>query len=399
MADNAPKSPDSLEIRGTPLASARLNKKAAIAATAVVAAILGVIVTNVSSEKPKKSAEESAPPKNLEPALNAAKTLTKDIPDIVAEPKQSEPPVLAPPTLPAQPGPTNASTSVPAAPVKTTEDDARLADTALPRFSVGETASQRTTAGMPGIDQGNSLARAASNLAGAASGEPADEPDLNRQAQKLAFQQKTHKTGYLNSQLTPPASPFDLKAGTVIPSILVSELNSDLPGEIIAQVSQNVYDTASGNHLLIPQGTKLFGRYDSQVSFGQERLLINWQRLIYPNAYTLELGGMSGHDREGKAGLADRVNNHYGRIFGWGLLTSLLSASYQLSQPEQDRRDDRVLTNRQVVGAAVGQQMTQLGVEMAKRNMRVQPTIEIRKGYQMNVMVNKDITFPGAYDF
>jgi type IV secretory pathway VirB10-like protein len=389
MADKAPPSPDSLELRGTPLASARLSRKAALAATAVVAAILGVIVTNVSSEKPRKADEETSPKKNLEPALGAAKTLTQGVPDIVAEPRQNEPPVLA--AAPAAPARTAAAA--------TSADDARLADTALPKFPAGPSTEPGAAALPQGGDRGGSLVRTAHRQAGAGADEPADEPDLNRQAQKLAFQQKIHKTGYLNSPLTPPVSPFEMKAGTVIPSILVSELNSDLPGEIIAQVSRNVYDTASGNHLLIPQGTKLFGRYDSQVSFGQERLLVTWHRLIYPNAYTLELGGMAGHDQEGKAGFADRVNNHYGRIFGWGLLTSLLSAGYELSQPPQDRTGDRLPTHQQVVGAAVGQQMAQLGMEMARRNMRVQPTIEVRKGYRLNVMVNKDVTFPKAYDF
>jgi type IV secretion system protein VirB10 len=116
--------------------------------------------------------------------------------------------------------------------------------------------------------------------------------------------------------------------------------------------------------------------------------------LIYPNAATLELGGMSGHDESGNAGLADHVNNHYGRIFGWGLITSVLSAGYQLSQPQQNN----LLvppSNQQV--AAVGQQMALLGAEIAKRNMQVQPTIEIRKGYRLNVMVNKDVVFPGSY--
>ena len=105
---------------------------------------------------------------------------------------------------------------------------------------------------------------------------------------------------------------------------------------------------------------------------------------------------MSGHDEAGNAGFADQVNNHYGRIFGWGLLTSVLSAGYQLSQPQQNN----LLvppSNQQVAAASVGQQMAQLGAEMAKRNMQVQPTIEIRKGYRLNVMVNKDVVFPGSY--
>ena len=121
--------------------------------------------------------------------------------------------------------------------------------------------------------------------------DPADEPDLNRQLEKLAFLKESRESGYLQRELTAPRSAFELKTGTVIPSVLLSELNSDLPGEIVAQVAQNVYDTASGNHLLIPQGTKVFGHYDSRVAFGQGRLLVSWQRLIFPDASILELDG------------------------------------------------------------------------------------------------------------
>jgi type IV secretion system protein VirB10 len=223
-----------------------------------------------------------------------------------------------------------------------------------------------------------------------------DEPDANRQAQKQAFLQQTRRSSYLKNALTPPVSPYEIKTGTVIPSVLISELSSDLPGEIVAQVAQNVYDTASGNHLLIPQGTKLFGVYDSGVTVGQNRLLVSWHRLIYPNAATLELDGMAGNDAQGKAGLRDRVNNHYARIFGTGLLLSVISAGYQLSQPQQQSTFNP-LSDQQVAAAAVGQQLSQLGTEVARRNLRIQPTIEIRKGYRMNVMVNKDIVFPGSY--
>jgi type IV secretion system protein VirB10 len=195
-----------------------------------------------------------------------------------------------------------------------------------------------------------------------------------------------------------PLSPFELKTGTVIPGILISEVNSDLPGEVIAQVSQNVYDTASGSRLLIPQGARLFGRYDSHVTFGQQRALVIWERLIYPDASTLELGGMAGSDQTGKDGFADRVNNHYARVFGYALLTSVLSAGYQLSQSQGTTAGNFVVpSNQQIVAASVGQQMAELGSEIARRNMRVQPTIEIRKGYRLNVMVNKDVVFPGTY--
>jgi type IV secretion system protein VirB10 len=237
--------------------------------------------------------------------------------------------------------------------------------------------------------------QATGGLLRAADRSPAGESDPNHQSEKLAFLQKSQRSAYLGNRLEAPVSPYELKTGTVIPSLMIGTINSDLPGEIVAQVAQNVYDSATGKYLLIPQGSKLFGHYDARVAFGQERVLVSWQRLIFPNSYTLELDGMGGYDQEGKSGFGDRVDHHYGRVFGWGLVTSVLSAGFQLSQPQQ--ANSLVPSNGQVAAAAVGQQMAQLGAQIASRNMQVQPTIEIRKGYRMNVMVNKDIVFPGSY--
>ena len=369
-------SPDSLQLRGAPLASARLSRKAAMGAVAVLAVILGVIFANVSREGSKRT-EEATARKDLEPALNAANNLTRDIPDVIPEPRSIH--RLA------------STTTRSAAHSRRSDEEARLADTTVGEFSRHEsTAMRRAVVGSSAKNP---------SQAGIASYMDADaEPDqdLNHQDEKLAFQHPTHRSYYLDSQVTAPVSPFELKTGTVIPGILIGAMNSDLPGEIVAQVSQNVYDTASGRHLLIPQGTRLYGHYDSKVAFGQDRLLVSWDRLIFPNASTLDLQGMSGHDQGGAAGYADRVNHHYGRIFGWALLTSVLSAGYQLSQPQQSS----LLATQgsgQVAAAAVGQQMATLGAQIAQRNLQVQPTIEIRKGYRMNVMVNKDIVFPGDY--
>jgi type IV secretion system protein VirB10 len=415
---SAPPSPDSLQLRGAPASSARVSRKAALAAVAILGVLLGVIIINVSKDKTKKTAEEAAQKKDFEPALNAAKSLTKDVPDVIT------PPVSPPAPLPEPPPPALARVSAPppSAPVKSAEDDARLADTAVPKFAEAESTaihpavagwsaerSAQAPDGAPNpmandtldtnginINTNTGSLRPVGNFSGgadAASGAPAD---LNHQDEKLAFQRNSLHSAYLDARLTAPRSPFELKTGTVIPGILVGAMNSDLPGEIVAQVSQNVYDTASGEHLLIPQGTRLYGRYDSKVTFGQGRLLVSWQRLIYPNAYTLELGAMSGHDQGGNAGFTDQVNNHYARIFGWALLTSVISAGAQLSQPQQTN----VLTtpsSGQVAAAAVGQEMAQVGSQMAARNMQIQPTIQIRKGYRFTVMVNKDILFPGPY--
>jgi type IV secretion system protein VirB10 len=411
MTEQTVRSPDSLQLRVAPVSSARLSKKAAFVAITVLTVILGVIITNVSKPQ-KKAVEETSVKKDFQPALNAAKTLTKDVPDIVPAAKVApRPPVLT------RTDPTPATR---AAPTKSAAEEAQQADSAIPRFSVTETAGIKPAVaamsesapadnspagGQSRVDSvGAAVGDAPGHLAVAdASGRPAPgaeqlggEADLNRQEEKLGFLQKTRRSHYLDAQLTAPVSPYELKTGTVIPGTLISAMNSDLPGEIIAQVSQNVYDSATGNHLLVPQGAKLFGRYDSRVSFGQGRLLVKWERLIYPNSYTLELGNMSGHDQEGNMGASDRVNNHYGRIFGWAFLTSVLSAGYQLSQPQQTSALSTP-SSQQVAAAAVGQQMAQLGAQIAARNMQVQPTIEVRKGYRFNVMVNEDVVFPDVY--
>jgi type IV secretion system protein TrbI len=402
VAEKTITSPDGLQLRGSPLASARLSKRAALVAVAVLAVILGVIIMNVSKEKHTKALDETGAKKDLEPALNAARSLTKDVPDVLAEPPPAKAPVPALTPAPA-----------PGAPrVRNSEEDARLADTAVPKFTKGESTAMRPavagwSAENPSPADGAALASEgdAGGVAGAGPGvggsqglaRAAAAQDLNRQDQKLTFQRTRHQGSYyLNNKVTAPLSPFELKTGTVIPGVLIGSMNSDLPGEIIAQVSRNVYDTATGNHLLIPQGTRLFGHYDSNVTFGQGRLLVSWDRLIFPNAYTLDLEGMSGHDEGGSAGYADRVNQHYLQIFGAALLTSLLSAGYQLSQPQQSSLL-ATQSNGQIAAGAVGQQLATVGTQIAQRNLQVQPTIEIRKGYRMNVMVNKDIVFAGDY--
>ena len=170
--------------------------------------------------------------------------------------------------------------------------------------------------------------------------------------------------------ITAPANPFELKTGTVMPGILVNDSNFDPSVELIAQVSQHVYDTASGSYLLIPQGTRIFGRCDSR-----NRMLVVWQRLAYP----LNPGD-------------DRV----GRIFVWGQLTSVLCVEHQFSHPPQDNLL-APLGDEQIVGAAVGQQMVRPGTEAAGRSLRAQATIGTRKGCPVNLIVNRDIVFDRSY--
>ena len=216
--------------------------------------------------------------------------------------------------------------------------------------------------------------------------------DANLQFRKEAFLEKAERAGieeYLPEVLNEPLSQFELKAGSVIPAVLVTEINSDLPGDILAQVRENVFDSATGGHLLIPQGAKLIGSYDSQVAFGQSRVLVVWSRLIYPDGRSITLRGMPGVDGAGATGFSDQVDNHYGRIFGGALLLSAISAGAQLSQPQSGAFDND--SPGQVAAGALGQQLGQVSGELIRKNVDVQPTLRVRAGYRLSVMVNRDI--------
>jgi type IV secretion system protein VirB10 len=186
--------------------------------------------------------------------------------------------------------------------------------------------------------------------------------------------------------------------------VLVSSLNSDLPGEIIAQVTENVYDSATGNRLLIPQGAKLFGKYDSAVTYGQQGLIAVWQRIVFPDSSTLELDGMQGYDTGGNAGFRDEVDDHFGRILAGALLSSVLAAGTQVSQLQQQNTNgtgtsvNATSQVTQAAGAALGQNISQVGSEIIRRGYSVQPTIIVRTGYLFNIISNKDIVFPSEYE-
>ena len=408
MAEEDIKSPDHLAPRAKPMTSVRLNRKATFIAIGALSAILLTIVWNVSEKRDQKT--KAGKQQEIESALGAARDITRSQPGISTAQTL---PTLPPLPMPAKPldqqmpstivaAPGQAAPAAAGTPQENPADVARLAETAAPNFKK----TGVNAVALPGATGAGAVPAAlgqALDQLGQRGGDGTQERDINQQAEKQAFGDKlasSEDTGYLDSRIKPQISPYELKTGSVIPGVMIGTITSDLPGAIVGQVSQNVYDSATGNHLLIPQGTRLFGRYDSNVTFGQERLLVGWQRLIFPNGSTLEIKGMNGHDMEGSAGFADEVNNHYGRIFGWGLITSLLSAGFQLSQPKQSVSDLGVVapaSNGQVVAGAVGTQLSQIGIQMAQRNMQVQPTITIRKGYQFNVMVSKDILFPGVY--
>jgi type IV secretion system protein VirB10 len=219
--------------------------------------------------------------------------------------------------------------------------------------------------------------------------------DPNGQNEKAGFlSQPPTASDYLPNTREQAASPFEIRAGTVIPAVMVGGVDSDLPGQILGQVRENVYDTATGRYLLIPQGAKLVGTYDNRVTYGQSRVLVVWNRIIFPDGSSLDINGMPGADQGGYAGFYDQVNNHYIRIFGSALLLSLFSAGIQLSQPQPNANSNNVYSSQQIIAGAVGQQLGNAGLAFIQRGMNLAPTLKIRPGYLFNVMVTKDIVVP-----
>ena len=200
---------------------------------------------------------------------------------------------------------------------------------------------------------------------------------------------------YLRASVRKPVSPYEVKAGTIIPAVMLTAINSDLPGQIIGQVRENVYDSDTGDHLLIPQGTRLVGLYDHHIVYGQQRVLITWKRLLLPDGSSLSLrDGMPGTDAVGAAGFHDQVNNHYLRIFGNALLLTVIGAGVQLSQIPEFGQGFRGPTAGNVLGAAVGQQFGSTASGFVRRGMSLAPTLDVRPGFAFNVMVTQDSPVP-----
>jgi type IV secretion system protein VirB10 len=198
---------------------------------------------------------------------------------------------------------------------------------------------------------------------------------------------------YLPTTRRAPAGPFELKAGSIISGVLIGGINSDTPGTVLGQISENIYDTATGKHLLIPQGARVLGAYDSHVVYGQHRVLVVWQRIIYPDASSLNIGGMIGSDPSGYAGFKQKVDNHYTRLIGAALLASVFTAAGKTAT-QNDRNEDGSET---VMAESVMQTMTNFAASLAERNMNVAPTLRILPGYRFSIVTTKDIAFPEPY--
>jgi type IV secretion system protein VirB10 len=211
----------------------------------------------------------------------------------------------------------------------------------------------------------------------------------NGQGEKRQFAAGSRADNYMTNPLREAISPWEVKAGTVIPAALVTAINSDLPGEVIAQVTEPVYDHATGRTVLIPQGSRLIGQYDSQVAYGQERALIAWNRVIMPNGSSINIGSMTGADLTGASGLHDRVNDHFAQLAKGILLSTLFSVGAASAQDAGARSSGSLVLNS--AGSGVANNAQEVGQRITERDLGRQPTITVRAGWPLRVLVNKDM--------
>jgi type IV secretion system protein VirB10 len=221
---------------------------------------------------------------------------------------------------------------------------------------------------------------------------PAEAPPLdpnalqNMQDRKLAFVSGPvdHRT-VSQDRLANPASPYVVQAGTVIPAALLTGIQSDLPGQVTAQVTEQVFDTPTGKFLLIPQGSRLIGQYDSQISFGQKRVLLVWNRIMLPDGKSIVLERQQGADARGFSGLEDEVDYHWWDLIKAAALSTLLSVGAELGSD----RDESELVRALRGGSQ--DSISNTGQQIVRRQLNIQPTLTIRQGFPVRVIVNRDL--------
>jgi type IV secretion system protein VirB10 len=438
-------SPTGIDLRPDPPNPVRLSKRAGLIVLVVVTTVVGLVGYGIATRRQRTAAAmERADPTRLTAASDAGKVIAAEVPARMitagmtsATPEKQELQVPEPvgnrPSLGSAPSQMRPYPPPQPSPVRelSAEEKARIAAyrqeldaLAAPTAIAGNLGG----AGRPGGSslptregdleqmttllktmQGPEAQRAAVSLRGSGSEAkialttaPADGDEYssqNMQDRKAAFlagARSESRENYTKSSRVRPLSKYEIKSGWDIPAVLEQGLNSDLPGEIRALVRENVYDTASGNYLLIPQGSRLVGTYDSRIAYAQNGVTVVWNRLIFPDASSIDLEGMAGQDAQGRAGLRQDVDNHYRRLLGFAVLTSGFSAAFRLSQSNRGG----VLgypSAGETAGSAVGAELSRLGADVTRRNLNVQPTIKVPVGYRFNVRVNRDLLFEAPY--
>tara|TARA_R110002049_G_scaffold66453_1_gene173401 strand:- start:1662 stop:2915 length:1254 start_codon:yes stop_codon:yes gene_type:complete len=406
MSQTSSPASESLEIRGKPRPVRRFSKRALVILLGTASAvILGSLAFALQSpERDKATAGRELYSTASKPTAEGLAALPASYGDVKPETPELGPPLpgdLGGPVLKARREgrmafdeaalPTAVDTARQMREAELAAREAAMSDAARGSsvfFSIGARGSGLSPTSDNAEDKRPSLqlpdlsafANSASGVFGSALSE-----DPNRQERKQDFLGETDDSSIYNPHhLEMPISPWQLMAGTVIPATLLTGVNSDLPGQVIAQVTSPVYDTVSGETMLVPQGARVIGRYDSVIAFGQSRALLVWTRIIMPDGTSIRIDKLTGVDARGYAGLEDKVDYHSWRLLQGVALSTLLGVGSELASDDEGDIA-RALRRSAQTGA------NQAGQDIIRRNLDIQPTITIRPGWRLSIIVNKDI--------
>jgi len=385
--------PESLVLRGAPLPVVRFRRGLIVGITGAVAATLATLAW-VALEPPsfRMAAGGDGP---AEPAAKAAPDALAGAPSSYGDVPRLGPPLpgdLGRPILEHQRSleQNNASPAAPSAPPPPDPVDAArsAAEAERQRRAAAQEAARTSgvlvqTAGRGGVEADRAPAEPGGTGAG---DQPAAASEATQAggARRLEFA-RSGSVDVNPHALTPSPSPWTLSAGTIIPASLISGLNSDLPGTVFAQVTENVRDSATGRTVLIPQGARLVGSYDSLVSYGQRRALLVWQRIIFPDGSSVRLDNMPGADLSGYAGVRDGVDPHTWRLLKGIALSTLLGVGTQVSLGSGE--SDLVRAVRE----STQQNAAHAGDQVTARNLDIQPTLTVRPGWPLRAVIHKDL--------
>jgi type IV secretory pathway VirB10-like protein len=223
---------------------------------------------------------------------------------------------------------------------------------------------------------------------GGSNAPPSDDPTAieGMQDEKLAFMNGPVDRDTISpDRIMRPVSPYIVQAGWVIPGALITGIKSDIPGDVTAQVTENVYDSATGHYLLIPQGSKLFGKYDSQIAFAQTRVQMVWTRVIFPDGASIILQRLPGADPQGYSGLEDQVNDHWVALFKAAVLSTILSVGAEAGTSNSENN------LAQAIREGASQSISETGQQIVERNLNIQPTLTDRPGLPVRIIVDQDL--------
>jgi type IV secretion system protein VirB10 len=379
--------PEALVLRGRPRPAVRFRRGLIVGTTGAVAA--GLVTLSWLALQPPSFRKAATAVESDEPASKSGADALANVPSNYGDVPRLGPPLpgdLGRPILEHQRSLAEAAKDDPLA---VEAEQARAAEEAKRQRLAAARQAARSSPVIVQLAGGPAAAPAAlpepaqAEVPGEQGTPASDAPAV--QQHKIEFARAGSDDGVNPHQLSAAPSPWTLSAGTVVPASLITGLNSDLPGTVLAQVTENVRDSATGRTILIPQRARLIGSYDSVVAYGQRRALVVWTRIVLPNGSSIRLDNLPATDTSGFAGLADKVDSHTWALLKGIALSTLLGVGTQLSLGSSE--SDLVRAIRE----STQQNAAHAGDQITSRNLDVQPTIRVRPGWPVRVLVNKDL--------